>query len=220
MYTTRIIDIKEKERYNSFVKNHPQGHFLQVWEWGEVKRSTGWQPLPLVLERDGDIVASLLILKRRLPLRGLNRCIFYAPRGPVADIDSPECCQALFAGAERVAQDHGAIFLKIDPAVPITNQEFKKTLQQCHFNCNDTGMDFEGVQPAFVMQLDIQPSEAELLANMHSKTRYNIKLAQKKGVTIRPAVGKEDLQVFYAILQETAKRDNFLIRGLVYIIYC
>ncbi|MDD4803226.1 MAG: peptidoglycan bridge formation glycyltransferase FemA/FemB family protein, partial [Syntrophomonas sp.] len=75
---------------------------------------------------------------------------------------------------------------------------------------------FEGVQPAFVMQLDIQPSEAELLANMHSKTRYNIKLAQKKGVTIRPAVGKEDLQVFYAILQETAKRDNFLIRGYQY----
>ncbi len=216
MYTTRIIDIKEKDRYNSFVADHPKGHFLQTWEWGEVKRGMGWQPLPLVLEKDGEIKASLLILKRRLPLPGLKRCIFYAPRGPVADLESQECCQALFAGAERVAKDHGAIFLKIDPDVPIAEEGFKNILSQCKFHRNDTGMDFEGVQPAFVFQLNIQPSAVKLMENMHSKTRYNIKLAQKKGVTIREAVGKEDLPAFYAILQETAERDRFLIRGYEY----
>jgi lipid II:glycine glycyltransferase (peptidoglycan interpeptide bridge formation enzyme) len=216
MYTTRIIDIKEKDRYNSFVSAHPKGHFLQTWEWGEVKRVMGWQPLPLVLEKDGEIRASLLILKRRLPIPGLKRCIFYAPRGPVVDIESQECCQALFSGAERVAKDHGAIFLKIDPDVPNANKDFNKILSLCKFHRNDTGMDFEGVQPAYVFQLDIQASAEKILENMHSKTRYNIKLAQKKGVTIREAVGKEDLPAFYAILQETAERDRFLIRGYEY----
>ena len=216
MFTTRIIDIKEKPRYNDFVKLHPKGHFLQTWEWGEVKRGMGWQPLPLVLEQDGEIRGALLILKRRLPLPGIKRCIFYAPRGPVVDIASRELCQALFTGAERAARDHGAIFLKIDPDVPTDNNDFKDILRQCRFQRNDTRLDFEGVQPAFVFQLDITPSANQLLANMHSKTRYNIKLASKKGVIIRPAEGKQDLPSFYAILQETAARDQFLIRGYEY----
>ena len=216
MFTTRIIDIKEKNRYNDFVRLHPKGHFLQTWEWGEVKRGMGWLPLPLVLEQDGEIRGSLLILKRRLPLPGIKRCIFYAPRGPVVDIKSLEHCQTLLAGAERAARDHGAIFLKIDPDVPTDNSDFKDILRQCKFQRNDTGLDFEGVQPAFVFQLDITPSAVKLLENMHSKTRYNIKLASKKGVTIRQAESKQDLPSFYAILQETAARDHFLIRGYEY----
>jgi len=81
MFTTRIIDIKEKDRFNKFVASHGRGHFLQLWEWGEVKKGMGWEPLPLVLEQDGEIRASLLILKRRLPLPLLQKCIFYSPRG-------------------------------------------------------------------------------------------------------------------------------------------
>lgn len=216
MFTTRIIDKKEKDDYDSFICSHPKGHFLQTWEWGEVKRGMGWQPLPLILEEDGEIKAALLILKRKLPVPGLNRCIFYAPRGPVVDIESKELCQALFAGAERVARDHKAIFLKIDPDVPATNEKFKDVLGLCKFKKNDTGLDFEGVQPAFVFQLDITPTAEKLLEKMHTKTRYNIKLAQKKGVTIRRADGKEDLKSFYEILEETAKRDHFLIRGYEY----
>ena len=216
MYTTRIIDSKEKERFDTFVAHHPKGHFLQTWEWGEVKRGMGWQPLPLVLEEDGEIKAALLILKRKLPLPLVDRCIFYAPRGPVADIENPEICRALFAGAERAARDHRAIFLKIDPDVTIANENFAYILSQSGFHQNKTGLDFEGVQPAFVFQLDIRPSAEQLLANMHTKTRYNIKLAQRKGVTIRPAVDKADLGLFYDILQETAERDAFMVRGYEY----
>ncbi|CFX02248.1 Methicillin resistance protein [Syntrophomonas zehnderi OL-4] len=216
MYTSRIIDIKEKDRYNDFVKNHPQGHFLQTWEWGEVKRGMGWEPLPLVLEADGDIKASLLILKRALPLPGLNKCIFYSPRGPVVDVDSQELCSVLFEGARRVAKDHGAIFLKIDPDVPSSDETFETILKTCGFKKNETGLDFEGVQPAFVFRLDINPDEETLLANMHSKTRYNVRLAGRKGVTVRTANNKEDLKKFYALLEETAIRDKFLIRGYEY----
>lgn len=216
MYTSRIIDINEKERYNDFVKSHPKGHFLQLWEWGQVKRGMGWQPLPLILEEDGEIKASLLILKRALPLPGMKKCIFYSPRGPVADIGNLELCRALFEGARMAAKDHGAIFLKMDPDVPAGNAAFTQILQACNFRRNETGLDFEGVQPGFVFRLDIHPSEEELLSNMHSKTRYNIRLAQKKGVQIRKAADKEDLRNFYTVLLETAERDHFLIRGYEY----
>ncbi len=215
MFTTRIIDVREKERFNNFVKQHPKGHFLQTWEWGEVKRGMGWEPLPLILEQDREIRGTLLILKRNLPLPG-KRCIFYAPRGPVADINDFDLCQALFKGAERVARDYAAIFLKVDSDVPASDQHFRDILQQCNFRHNDTGLDFEGVQPVFVFQLDITPPAPRLLEQMHNKTRYNIKLAARKGVTVRKAAGKNELPLFYSILQETAARDRFLIRGYEY----
>jgi peptidoglycan pentaglycine glycine transferase (the first glycine) len=216
MFTTRIIDIKEKDRYKRFVDSHPKGHFLQLWEWGQVKKGTGWEPLPLVLEQDGEIKASLLILKRRLPLPGLKKCIFYSPRGPVADLENEEQITALFNGAARVARDQGAIFLKIDPDVSCSNQHFQEILQRAGFKKNETGLNFEGVQPNFVFRLDITPSEIKLLENMHSKWRYNIRLAGKKGVKVRKAESKEDLRQFYELLQETAQRDKFLIRGYEY----
>ncbi|MDI9479788.1 MAG: lipid II:glycine glycyltransferase FemX [Syntrophomonadaceae bacterium] len=216
MFTTRIIDKNEKDRYNRFVATHPQGHFLQLWEWGLVKRGMGWEELPLILEEDGEIRAAMLILKRALPLPGMKKCIFYSPRGPVVDVESQELCQVLLAGAARVARDHGAIFLKMDPAVDHRQEQFADILSACGLRKNETGLDFEGVQPRFVFRLDISPSETLLLENMHQKWRYNIRLASRKGVVIRQAENKEDLRIFYDILLETAQRDQFLIRGYEY----
>ena len=216
MYTTRILDINEKHNFNKFVEKHPLGHFLQLWEWGMVKKGMGWEYLPLVVEEDGEIRASLLILKRPLPIPGIKKCIFYAHRGPVIDFEDEELCQVLIASTRRIAKEHGAIFLKIDPAVSADNHKFRQILIKCGFKLNETGLDFEGVQPKFVFRLDITPSELSLLSNMHQKWRYNIKLSGRKGVTVREATGKEDLKIFYDILLETAERDNFLVRGYEY----
>lgn len=216
MLVSRLARPEEKDRFNDFVSRHPKGHFLQRWEWGEVKRFTGWQPLPLMAEREGEMVAAMLILKRRLPLPGVNRCIFYAPRGPVASIDDAQTLAALFAGARKLGREHGAIFLKIDPDIRCDQPGFCDILRANGFHRNETGLDFEGVQPAFVFRLDITPAEEALLAAMHQKTRYNIRLAARKGVVIREATGKEELPVFYEILEETARRDHFLIRGYEY----
>lgn len=216
MYTTRILDINEKAYFNQFVSKHTQGHFLQLWEWGMVKAGMGWAPLPLVVEKDGTIQASMLILKRRLPIPGIKKSIFYAPRGPVVDLENEELCQVLISSTRRIAKNHGAIFLKIDPAVKVDNHRFRQILANCGFKLNETGLDFEGVQPKFVFRLDITPSEITLLSNMHQKWRYNVKLAGRKGVTVREAQDKEDLKIFYTILKETAQRDQFLVRDYQY----
>ncbi len=216
MFTTRVIDEKEKGRFDEFVAHHPRGHFLQLWEWGQVKEGMGWDKLPMVLEQDGEIKGALLILKRKLPLPGLKKSIFYAPRGPVVDIDSAELNRHLFAGAEKAAREHGAIFLKIDPDIINDDKHYKNILKNCGFRENKTGVNFEGVQPRFVFRLDITPSEIKLLEKMHSKWRYNIRLAGKKGVIVRTAQDKGELPAFYEILRETAQRDKFLIRGYEY----
>lgn len=216
MFNTRVLPEEEKDRWNAFMAFHPKGHFLQLWEWGQVKAATGWEPLPLALEKDGVIVAAMLILQRRVPLPLLHKCIFYSPRGPVVDINDGELNRQLMDGAYRLAKRRGAIFLKIDPDVRAEEENFRRILSELGFAKNDTGLDFEGVQPGFVFRLDIRPDADCLLANMHSKTRYNIRLAERKGITIRPARDRNDLDIFYTILRETAERDRFLIRSADY----
>jgi len=216
MFTTRVIDINDKDAYNNFVANHAKGHFSQLWEWGQVKSGTGWKPLPLVLEQDGAICGAILMLKRSLPIPGLNKCILYAPRGPVIAVEDDELCRHLFDGVRKLAREHKAIFVKIDPDINCFHEEFKNTLRRNGFLRNETGINFEGVQPNFVFRLDISKPEDELLADMHSKWRYNIRLAQKKGVRIRKVDKQEELETFYALLKETAVRDNFLIRDYAY----
>ncbi|MGE5455305.1 MAG: lipid II:glycine glycyltransferase FemX [Methylocystaceae bacterium] len=216
MLQARIIPPEDRVIYNEFVAHHSKGHFLQSWEWGKVKSFTDWHPLPLVLEDEGKIVASLLLLKRRLPLPGVNRCILYSPRGPVADVHNAELLQELFAAARRVAEQEGAIFLKIDPDVKVEDDLFIKHLGDNGFHRSTSNEGFDGVQPTFVFRLDITPSEEQLLANFHQKWRYNIRLAERKGVIVREAQNKDDLKNFYQVLKETAARDHFLVRGYEY----
>ena len=216
MLKTRLIPLNQKKVFDDFVARHPKGHFLQTSSWGMVKKTTGWEPRLLLLEEDGQPAGGIMLLKRNIPLPGLHRCIYYAPRGPVIDVHDEKKCRMLFEAVKRTAKKDGAIFLKIDPDIPVQDEKFRTILKNCGFHHNDTGMDFEGVQPGFVFRMDITPDEDTLLASMHSKTRYNIRLAQRKGVQVRLAETREDLKTFYKVLTETAERDQFLIRGYSY----
>jgi len=80
----------------------------------------------------------------------------------------------------------------------------------------DTGLDFGGVQPRFVMVLDLKASLDRLLKEMKSKTRYNIRYGERRGVRVFYGREKKDLAVFYDLLTETAERDNFTIRPFSY----
>lgn len=210
----REIDSAERERYNAFVSFAPKGHILQSYEWGEVKAPTGWEPIRLVVEEGDSIVAAISILKRRLP--GVRYSIFYAPRGPVGDIRDRRVMSFLFRATREVARRHRAIFLKIDPDVPVEDEEFGRLLLEEGFRSAKGEEGFEGVQPRFVFRMDITPTLEELFNNLGSKTRYNLRLAQKKGVVLKDPVTREDLPVFYQVLLETAQRDRFLIRNYSY----
>lgn len=213
----KLITVTEaqKDAFNSFMASGPKGHILQSWEWGEVKQWSGWQPMRFLVEKDGDIRAGISILKRKIPLPG-NRCIFYAPRGPVADYTDHKTLDFLFREVRRIARANNAIFLKIDPDIEASRYDVKKYLQHRGFVCADRGLNFEGVQPKFVFRLSLEKPLDEIMMNFHSKTRYNIRLAVRRGVTVRHDCTREDLKTFYEILKVTAERDKFLIRSYSY----
>jgi peptidoglycan pentaglycine glycine transferase (the first glycine) len=210
----RLIKEDEKDIFNQFVADHPKGHVLQTWQWGEVKADSSWKPLRLVIENDeGKIIAACSLLKRNLPAR--LGALFYAPRGPVLDIYDADCWDFMWQSVKELAKEHNVVFCKIDPDVPYDAEIWTKRLKGSGFRSAEKGEGFEGVQPRHVFRLDITPEEETLLANMHQKTRYNLRLATKKGVTAQIA-DKSGMDFFYPLLQETAQRDKFLIRSRAY----
>ena len=209
----RLIGPEEKERFNAFLARASKGHVLQTWEWGELKGSTGWRPLRLLVEEGSQILAAISLLQRNLP-GGL--CFFYAPRGPVLDMENAVAWECLLAGIREQAKKCRAMFCKLDPDIADDNEIWKKRLKEARAVLVGGKKGFEGVQPRHVFRLDITPSEEDLLANFNQKTRYNVRLAEKKGVVVENGSGAEKLPEFYRLLKETTERDKFILRPYSY----
>ena len=210
----KLVDDSNREKFIEFNQKHPKGHFLQSPEWAKLKSE--WKnEVVLSEDKDGNIKGAMSILIRKVPY--INSSIMYSPRGPVCDIHDKETFQELVDGAKELAKKYNAFIFRVDPDIPDNDEEFKKIAQEVGFKLKEDVKDFnEVIQPRYVFRLNVKDkTEEELLKSFHEKTRYNIRLAGRKGVTIRDG-NREDLKDFYKIMQETGNRDNFLIRPLEY----
>jgi len=208
------IENKDREKFNNYVESVDKSHVFQLFEWGELKSTTGWIPLRYMIYDDEKPVGALSILKRKIP--GTNRYIFYCPRGPVCDFDNKKVLDFIWKNVKKIAKKHKAVFFKIDPDISIEDKDFRNYLTNSGFKRIKTGKDFDGIQPRFVFRLSLEKSPEELLADMASKTRYNIRYAKRKGVKIHKDCDLADLEEFYNILEVTADRDDFGIRDYEY----
>lgn len=205
---------QDRQRFDDFIARFETGDLLQSFEWGDLKARSGWQPVRLIAERDGKIVAAASLLKRAIPKVG--RCIMYASRGPVLDTTDFALLSAFTEYLKQTAIKHKAILLKIDPPIPVEDTASETHLRNVGFSPIQL-KGFGGTQPKCVMQLDLAGrTEEELLASFKPKWRYNIRLAEKKGVTVNMDCDRSELATFYSLLKETCERDGFLVRGLSY----
>ncbi|MCA1833796.1 MAG: lipid II:glycine glycyltransferase FemX [Actinomycetota bacterium] len=207
--TPRVMHDADRTSYDAYVSASPLADVMQSWAWGEVKAGSGWTPRRLVLEEAGRIIAAGQVLETR-PVRGAPP-ILYCPRGPVLDYARPEVLRA-FVDAVR-ARAGAAVLLKCDPPVELGSPEAASLTAAGMRKAGGGG--FGGVQPTAVMVLDLGPGLEKVQEGFHKKWRYNIRLAERKGVEISEA-GRDELDVFYELLLETAKRDHFLVRGREY----
>lgn len=205
----RRLDDVDRERYNAFVAASPHADLLQSWEWGQIKSRSGWAARRYAAEDGGDIVAAASVLRTR-PLKGAPP-LLYAPRGPVFSAERPEALHALIRHIQ--AEAGGAFVLKCDPAVEPSSPE-AHALRAAGFR-DAGGGGFGGVQPKAVMVLDLDPDEDKLLEGFKSKWRYNIRLAERRGVVVERA-SRDELGTFYDVLLTTAERDGFFVRGRSY----
>ena len=199
--------------YEAFLRAHPKGHFLQSHEWAAVKSSWKWEGL-LVRDEQNAIIGGLSVLIRRVP--GTPYTLMYGARGPVCDPHDGATLAALTEGAKALAKKHNAYALRLDPDVPSGDGAFIAAMKGLGYRHQPGDKDFNGVQPCYVFRLDVKDkTEEDLLAAFHQKTRYNLRLSSRKGVTVR-LCGEELLPDFARLMQETGSRDGFIVRSEEY----
>ncbi|MDO8592699.1 MAG: peptidoglycan bridge formation glycyltransferase FemA/FemB family protein [bacterium] len=213
----RILNITDKKQLNDFAGALEHAQFLQSWQWGEFQQQVSGQVWRVGVEAGGRLIASAKLVKKQLPM---GKSYFYCGRGPIVNFQfsifnfqlnqeeknkkQAEILNFLFEEIKKLAGREGVMFLRFEP---VFNFEFSAL----NFQLSKT----IDVQPSKTLILDLTKSEDELLAAMHQKTRYNIRLAEKKDVKIVEA-GAERFEEFWQLLTATGDRDEFNLHGRGY----
>ncbi|MBI4022521.1 MAG: peptidoglycan bridge formation glycyltransferase FemA/FemB family protein [Candidatus Andersenbacteria bacterium] len=197
----------DSETWDVFVARAPGGSFLQSWGWGEVQRRFGVSIWRLAEWRGAELVAAALVLKRPVPS---GQGWLYVPRGPLTDgAGEVEIGNALQNQLTAKAREQRAIFVRVEPpaAVPAGGAAENK-LSGLGLGSGWQKADHD-VQPRNTLVVDVRPSDEEMLAAMHPKTRYNIGLARRHGVTVRFSQEAADLDSFLRLGRDVAARSVF-----------
>jgi peptidoglycan pentaglycine glycine transferase (the first glycine) len=184
--------------WDQFLNRYPDAHLLQTGAWGDFKASFGWEVLRISTAaiEDTEKATGAQVLLRRLPL-GFSMA--YIPKGPVGENWEP-----LWPEVDRICHKARAIFLKVEP------DRWRASEQDGEKEARNPLAGFQlskhCIQPPRTLVVDLGGSEDDVLGNMKQKTRYNIKLAQKKGVVVRSSA---DVDTFYRLMRLTGQRDQF-----------
>lgn len=190
-----IVSLSE---WNQYLQSHPKAHLLQTGEWGELKSGFGWEPVRMI---SGEAGAQILL--RKLPL---GFTIGYVPK-PVISDQLSVIREEFWDEIDSVCKRKRTIFLKLEPDLW---EDKKPDTWNLELRTSP-----HNIQPPRTIIIDIKNSEEEILARMKQKTRYNIRLAQKKGVIIR---AWDDIESFHKMMLVTGGRDSFAIHSQEY--YC
>jgi lipid II:glycine glycyltransferase (peptidoglycan interpeptide bridge formation enzyme) len=226
-----VQEITSQHELDGFIGSEPRSQFLQSWWWGEFQRQLPTPIIRLGVFDHERLLGSAQIIVRALPL---GRQYWYMPRGPVVSsqlsrppspaIQGPEAFQARreakpMAGAavasyqttfrkllEEImtrADKAGVMFVRCEPPMERASQHIFDSLTRDY---RRQAAAF--VQPQDSLYLDITQPEEKLLSAMHPKTRYNIKLAERKDVAVRTSGAIDDFDSFWKLMETTAKRDR------------
>jgi lipid II:glycine glycyltransferase (peptidoglycan interpeptide bridge formation enzyme) len=186
--------IVSRSKWQEFLMDHSKAHLLQLAEWGDLKAQFGWEPVRLV---NGDAGAQILF--RRLPL-GMS--IGYLPRGPVG-----KDWLCLMDEIDHICQVHHCISLKIEPDIWSAENGPDLAMIAGYYRSD------RPIQPPKTVLIDLNAPEEEILGAMKQKTRYNIRLAQKKEIKVKVS---RDIPLFQRMMRVTGKRDGFPVHSRAY----
>jgi len=215
--------------WNHFLSQHPNAHLLQTGEWGELKSTFGWKSVRVISGNVG-----VHILFRKLPL---GFTIGYIPKGPVCKNPLSAVTDQFWKEVDLACKGHRAIFCKLEidswetESLPLEALGWSFYTGQASISHllyksriplsvilgslikNNWLISNHNIQPPRTIIVTIKDSEEDILAKMKQKTRYNIRLAEKKGVTVRTW---DDIQSFHKMMLVTGGRDGFGIHSLEY----
>ncbi|OIP97293.1 hypothetical protein AUK40_03550 [Candidatus Wirthbacteria bacterium CG2_30_54_11] len=205
-----LIASPDTTSWDSDLARLPSPHILQTSSWADFKQSHHWQPLYVY---DNNLRLPVLVLKRRLS--PLSTSILYVPRGPALDwtnpASAPVLAELLSFLTHNLTPRHDAVLVKVECEARFDNQPIESIFRTSHFAPSSLHPQFKKT-----MWIDLRPKEDEILNTFHQKTRYNIRLAERKGVDIKDETSDQALRLFYDLHLSTGARGHFPVRSFVY----
>lgn len=192
--------------WEAFVLREKTGSFLQSWEWGAFQEAAGFRVRRHVVSDDaaaGSIHGVCLCVERPLPL---GQRYLYAPWGPVVsggDVARARELFQLFRQAVIHDEHRLPVYVRIEPRLA-DDSPHEAALEETGFILLR-----RGVQPQDTLLLDLTMSEDDLLKQMQPKTRYNIRLASRHGVSVEERTTVQGVATFLALAHEVQKRGHF-----------
>ena len=203
-----ILTEKDKEEFDKTVK-HP----MQAWDWGEFKKSIGAAPERVGFFSDGKMIDGFQVIFSKVPKTKYT--VGYSAKCPLFNEYQTDILNEL-------AKKHNALFIKTEPDFyfPVQNDNTEEIKQK--FAEREKKILLKNIVPGkplftrYDFHLDLTKSEEELLKSFHSKTRYNIRLAEKKGVTIIDKSCEEGVEDYIKLMEETTRRQGFFNHNAEY----
>ncbi|MFH0853867.1 MAG: peptidoglycan bridge formation glycyltransferase FemA/FemB family protein [bacterium] len=188
--------VTEQNQWEEFVGQQNPSQFLQSWAWGEFQQSLGRHIYRLGVFNNGQMIAAVLCSSYQLPMK---QSYLYVPRGPImSNHQDDQLWQIIHESLIKQANEQSALAIRIEPPSEVNSKVL------LNFKYQKT----ESMQPQFTRVLDLTKSLEELKKDMHHKTRYNIGLAERKGVIVREDSTEVGLKTFLELQKETAARDK------------
>ncbi len=197
--------------WDAFVARHPQGSLLQTTAWARLKNNFGWSSQRVWLRQHGQLQAGAQMLVKSVGF-GMVR-IGYVPHGPLANWQDAQQVQVLFDQLDLAAYQRRVAFVKLEPLLWQDEAEAANWQAVCQTHGLLTAVDT--IQPPRTLIVDLRPSLDEILAAMKPKTRYNIRLAQRKEISVRQGTAA-DLPTFAQLIRVTGERDGFGVHSPQY----
>ncbi len=217
-----ITESTDKTSWETFNRTQNTGSLLHSWSWAEFQAGRQQKIWRFEVKENGKTVAQMFFWKHRF-LIGQNA--LYCPRGPVIanELNNnkeklSQVLKILFEKVHQIAKENKSLIFRIDPNIITELGNINKENWINNFAIDEETFwkqEFEAfgftrsereVQPVHTIMLDLSKSEDDLLADMHQKTRYNIRLAKKKGVEI---VESDNIDEFYNLMKQTTQRQSF-----------
>ena len=183
--------------WDPFLSAHPEAHLLQSSAWGELKQDFGWN----VMRLQQGVVGAQILFRQVFP--GIR--LAYIPKGPVG-----AGWEDLLPEIDCICRQKRCVLLKIEPDA--WENEAAPTQQSARPPAGFS-LSPQAIQPPRTLTIDLNSDEQNILSRMKQKTRYNINLALKKGVVVRPTT---DLDIFHSLMELTAQRDQFGVHHIDY----
>ena len=203
---------EEVKKYKEFVDNFSSTSLMQSMNWADVKK--GWESEYVYLEEDGKIVMAMSLVIRKIIG---SKSMIYAPRGPVGDIYDIQKVKKITEKVDKIAKKYNAFVFRFDPERYYDEKLEEMYVKEGYKVRNRKFGKNELIQPRYNMILNISgKTEEEVFKGYSEKTRYNVRVAKRKGVTVRYSRDVEDLKTFYNLYVVTGIRDKIASRPYDY----